>query len=185
MSAKINVTVIIILFFYYGHAQDSSAVDSVKKILATRYESLARAMDERNLEKILSFKTADFHSIGPDGRVLDNIMMKEYSRQFITNNIPPYNAKNTIINLRLSENKIVAVADVLQESTRKRELLGKIREVQTSVVQTETWIYIDKQWKLKLVDNVRDQKRLIDGKRVDPTKPYNPDDPPFDPDKNK
>jgi hypothetical protein len=95
MSVKINVTIVIILFFYYGHAQDSLAVDSVKKILATRYESLARAMDERNLEKILSFKTVDFHSIGPDGRVLDNIMMKEYSRQFITNNIPPYNAKIT------------------------------------------------------------------------------------------
>ncbi len=140
-------------------------------------------MNEQNLEKILSFKTSDFHSIGPDGRVLDNLTMKEYSRQFITNNIPPCNIKNTIINLRLSDNKIVAVADVLQESTRKRELAGKIRDVRTSVLQTETWIFTDKQWKLKLVDNVHDQKRFVDGRRVDPTKPYNPDDPPFNPDK--
>jgi hypothetical protein len=111
--------------------------------------------------------------------------MKEYSRQFITNNLPPYNTKITIVNLRLSSNKIVAVADVFQEATRKRELAGKLREVKTSVLQTETWIYVNDEWKLKSVDNVHDQKRFVDGKRVDPTRPYNPDDPPFDPDKNK
>jgi len=52
-------------------------------------------------------------------------------------------------------------------------------------LQTETWIYVNDEWKLKSVDNVHEQKRFVDGKRVDPTKPYNPDDPPFDPDKNK
>jgi len=173
------------LFFYYSYSQDSLAVDSVKKILNQRYEALAKTMDERNLTKILSFRTDDFHTIGPDGRVQDHITMTEYSNQFITNNIPPYNTKITILGLKLSDNKIVAVADVLQESTRKRDLLGKIREVKTSVLQTETWIYTNKEWRLKLVDNVHDQKRFIDGKRVDPTKPYNPDDPPFDPEKNK
>jgi hypothetical protein len=167
---------------YHSYSQDSLAIDSVKKILNARYESLAKAMDERNLEKILSFKTSDFHAIGPDGKVLDNITMKEYSRQFITNNIPPYNIKNTILNLRLSENKIVAVVEVLQESIRKRDLLGKVRNVKTTVLQTETWILSDGEWKLKLVDNVHDQKRYIDDKRVDPTKPYNPDDPPYNPD---
>jgi hypothetical protein len=139
-------------------------------------------MDEQNLEKILSFRTPDFHAIGPDGKVLDYITMKEYSRQFITNNIPPYNTKITILNLRLSENKIVAVADVFQESVRKRELVGKVRDVKTSVLQTETWLFSEGEWRLKSVDNVHDQKRYVDGKRVDPTKPYNPDDPPFDPD---
>jgi len=173
------------LFFYYSYSQDSLAVDSVKKILNQRYEALAKTMDERNLTKILSFRTDDFHTIGPDGRVQDHITMTEYSNQFITNNIPPYNTKITILGLKLSDNKIVAVADVLQESTRKRDLLGKIREVKTSVLQTETWIYTNKEWRLKLVDNVHDQKRFIDGKRVDPTKPYNPDDLPFDPEKNK
>jgi len=173
------------LFFYYSYSQDSLAVDSLKKILNQRYEALAKTMDERNLTKILSFRTDDFHTIGPDGRVQDHITMTEYSNQFITNNIPPYNTKITILGLKLSDNKIVAVADVLQESTRKRDLLGKIREVKTSVLQTETWIYTNKEWRLKLVDNVHDQKRFIDGKRVDPTKPYNPDDLPFDPEKNK
>jgi hypothetical protein len=181
MNIKSILVFVAGLISYYSYSQDSLAVDSIKKILNDRYEALAKAHDEQNLKKIFSFRTADFHSIGPDGRVLDNIIMKENTRQFITNNIPPYNVKITILNLRLSYNKIVAVADVLQESTRTRELLGKVREVKTSVKQTETWIFVDKQWKLKSVYNVHDQKRFVDGKRVDPTKPFNPDDPPYDP----
>ncbi len=182
MKLKLKFLFLIVLYSPCTYSQDSLAVDSVKAILNIRYQALANAMDERDLNKILSFRTADFHSIGPDGRVLDNIMMKEYSRQFITNNIPPYNIKNTIIKLNLSYNKIVAVAEVFQEVTRKRELAGKIRDVKTSVLQTETWIFTDEQWKLKLVDNVHDQKRFVDGKRVDPTKPYDPDAPPYQPD---
>ena len=185
MYLRIKLVFLIILYSYYSHSQDSLAIDSVKKILNSRYEALAKAMDEKDLKKILNFKTSDFHSIGPDGRVLDNITMEEYSRQFIMNNIPPYNIKNTILNLRLSDNKIVAVADVLQESVRKRDLAGKIRDVKTTVFQTETWIFTNKQWKLKLVDNVHDQKRFIDGKRVDPTKPFNPDDPSYEPETKK
>ncbi len=181
MNLRIKLVFLIILYSYYSYSQDSLAIDSVKKILNSRYEALAKAMDEKDLKKILSFKTSDFHSIGPDGRVLDNITMEEYSRQFIKNNIPPYNIKNTILNLRLSDNKIVAAVDVFQESIRKRELIGKIREVKTTVLQTETWIFFDEQWKLKLVDNVHDQKRFVDGKRVDPSKPYNPDAQTYDP----
>jgi hypothetical protein len=181
MYLRIKLIFLITIYSCYSYAQDSSAIDSVKRILNQRYDALAKIMNERDLDKILSFRTADFHSIGPDGRVLDNITMKEYSNQFITNNIPPYDIKNTILKLRLSDNRIVAVADVLQEAIRKRELIGKIREVKTTVLQTETWIFFDEQWKLKLVDNVHDQKRFVDGKRVDPTKPYNPDAPPFDP----
>jgi hypothetical protein len=36
-------------------------------------------------------------------------------------------------------------------------------------LQTETWIYVNDELKLKSVDNVHDQKRFVDGKRVDPT----------------
>ncbi len=182
MNLRIRIVFLITLCSYYSYSQDSTVIDSVKRILNKRYEALAKTMDERDLKKILSFKTSDFHSIGPDGKVLDNLTMEEYSRQFITNNIPPYNIKNTILNLRLSDNQVVAVVDVLQESVRKRDLVGKVRDVKTTVLQTETWIYTNKQWKLKFVDNVHDQKRFIDGKRVDPTKPYNPDEPLYDPD---
>jgi hypothetical protein len=74
------------------------------------------------------------------------------------------------------------VAEVLQEATRYRELEGRRRRVETSVVQRETWAKTAAGWKLKSVDNVRDQKRFVDGKRVDPSKPYDLEALPYEPD---
>jgi len=165
-----------------SRAQDDPAV---RKELEAQYQKLAEAHDRKDLKAIVGLKTADFHSIFPDGRVGDSKVMEEYSRQFLENNLPPFGMKFTIQKLSVSENKLIAVAEVFQELSRYRDLAGKRRKVDTSVVQRETWAKTAEGWKLKSVDNVRDQKRFVDGKRVDPTKPYNPDDPPFNPDENK
>jgi ketosteroid isomerase-like protein len=164
------------------YAQDDA---EVRKELEAQYQKLAEAHERRDLKAILALKTADFHSLLPDGKVADSKMMEENSRQFLENNQPPITTRFTIQKLVVSPNKLIAVAEVLQEVTRYRDLANKRRKVDTSVVQRETWTKTADGWKLKLVDNVRDQKRLVDGKRVDPTKPYNPEDPPFDPDVKK
>ena len=164
------------------HAQDDP---QVRKELEAQYKKLAEAHDKRDLKTIVGLKTADFHAIFPDGRVGDSKMMEQYSKQFLESNQPPYNIRVTIQKLTVSENKLIAVAEVLQEITRYRELAGKRRKVDTSVIQRETWAKTPEGWKLKSVDNVRDQKRFVDGRRVDPTKPYNPDDPPYNPDDTK
>ena len=164
------------------HAQGES---DVRKELEAQYKRLAEAHDRQDLKTIVGLKTADFHAIFPDGRVGDSKQMEQYSKQFLESNQPPYNIRITIEKLTVSENKLIAVAEVLQEITRYRDLVGKRRKVDTSVVQRETWAKTSDGWKLKSVDNVRDQKRFVDGKRVDPTKPYNPDDPPYNPDESK
>jgi hypothetical protein len=160
-------------------AQDDT---DVRKELEAQYKRLAEAHDKQDLKTIVGLKTADFHAIFPDGRVGDSKLMEQYSKQFLESNQPPYNIRVTIQKLAVSENKLIAVAEVLQEVTRYRELAGKRRKVDTSVAQRETWAKTPGGWKLKSVDNVRDQKRYVDGKRVDPAKPYNPDDPPYNPD---
>jgi hypothetical protein len=155
----------------------------VKKELEAQYQRLADAHDRKDLKAIVGLKTADFHVIFPDGRVGDSKVMEQYSRQFLEMNQPPYNIRHTIRKLSVSENKLIAVAEVFQEATRYRELEGKRRRVDTSVFQRETWAKTSEGWKLKSVDNVRDQKRFVDGKRVDPSKPYDPNAPPYDPEK--
>ena len=154
----------------------------VRKELDAQYRRLAEAHDKRDLKAIVGLKTADFHVVFPDGRVGDSKLMEQYSRDFLENNQPPYDIRFTIQKLTVSENKLIAVAEVLQEASRYRELAGKRRRVETSVVQRETWAKTTEGWKLKAVENVRDQKRFVDGKRVDPSKPYDPDAPPYDPD---
>ena len=53
---------------------------------------------------------------------------------------------------------------MFQEISRVREIDGQRQKVDTTVVQREIWIKTGEGWKLKLVDNVRDQTRKIDGK---------------------
>lgn len=142
----------------------------VRKELEAQYRKLADAHDRRDLKAIVALKTADFLAVFPDGRVGDSIVMEQYSREFLERNLPPYNIRITIQSLTVSENKLIAVAEVVQEATRYRDLEGKRRKVDTSVVQRETWSRTPEGWKLKVVDSVRDQKRFVDGKRVDPTK---------------
>jgi hypothetical protein len=182
MSLKLRVTLLVLITGCSSlaavHAQDDS---QVRKELEAQYKKLAEAHDRQDLKAIVGLKTADFHSIFPDGRVGDSKVMEQYSKQFLEGNQPPYDIRVTIQALSVSENGLIAVAEVFQEATRYRELAGKRRKVDTSVLQRETWAKTAEGWKLKVVDSVRDQKRFVDGKRVDPTKPYNPDDPPYEP----
>jgi hypothetical protein len=154
----------------------------IRKELESQYAKLVEAHNRRDLKAIANLKTQDFHAIFPDGRVGDVKTMAEYTAQFIQNNQPPFHIKNTIQKLTVSENRLIAVAEVFQEVSRTRDLAGKVRQVDTSVMQRETWSRTAEGWKLKSVDNVRDQKRFVDGKRVDPTKPYDPNAAPFEPD---
>jgi len=163
-------------------AQDDA---EIRRELDAQYRKLAGAHDRQDLKAISSLKTDDFHTIGPDGRVADVKTMEAYTKQFIESNKPPYNIRVTIKELKVSENRLIAVAEVVQQVTRMRELAGKARKVETSVEQRETWSKTPEGWKLKVVDNVRNQKRFVDGKRVDPTKPFDPDAPPFEPDSTR
>ena len=157
----------------------------IRKELDAQYRKLAEAHDRKDLKAIAALKTADFHSIGPDGKVNDVKTMEQYTKNFLEMNKPPFHIRNTIEKLTVSENKLIAVADVFQEASRTRELAGKIRKVDTSVRQRETWSHSPQGWRLKCVDNVHDQRRYVDGKRVDPTKPYDPNAPPFEPDSTR
>src|SRR3954462_10091339 len=118
------------------HAQSES---DIRKELEAQYKRLAEAHNKQDLKTIVGLKTADFHAIFPDGRVGDSKQMEQYSKQFLESNQPPYNIRVTIQKLTVSENQLIAVAEVLQEITRYRDLAGKRRKVDTSVVQRETW----------------------------------------------
>lgn len=175
----IALTTIVWLIALSGAPAEDDA--AVRAELDAQYRKLAEAHDRKDLKAIVALKTADFHAIFPDGRVGDAKVMEEYSRQFLASNEPPFDIRVTIQSLAVSENKLIAVAEVLQEATRYREMAGKRRKVDTSVLQRETWSKGADGWKLKCVDNVHDQRRFVDGKRVDPAKPYDPNAPPYEP----
>lgn len=165
-----------------ARAQDDQ---DVRKELETQYQKLAEAHDRKDLKAIVGLKTSDFHAFFTDGRVGDSKLMEQYSKEFLERNQPPFNLRFTIQKLTVSYNKLIAVAEVFQEAARYQDLTGKRRKVETSVIQREIWAKTPDGWKLKSVDNIHSQKKFVDGKRVDPTKPYNPDDPLFNPDEKR
>jgi hypothetical protein len=177
---SIVLSVITVLCLHVlARAQDDA---DVRKELDAQYKKLAEAHDRKDLKAIVALKTSDFHAIFTDGRVGDSKLMEQYSGDWLERNQPPFNMRFTIQKLTVSYNKLIAVAEVFQELTRYQELAAKHRKVETSVIQREIWAKTPEGWKLKSVDNVRDQKKFVDGKRTDPTKPYNPADPPYSPD---
>lgn len=153
----------------------------IRKSLETQYQKLAQAYTQKDLKTVASLKTPDFHAVLPDGRVGDAKTMRQYSKEFLEINQSPINVKFNIQKLTVSENKLNAVAEVFQEVTRYQDLMGKRRKVETSAVQQQVWTKTRNGWKLKLIDDLRDRKRFIDGKRVDPEKPFNPSDQTFVP----
>ena len=56
-----------------------------------------------------------------------------------------------------------------------------MRLVQTTAVQDEQWVKMPESWKRRKIDNVINGTALVEGKRVDTNKPYDPDAPAYDP----
>jgi hypothetical protein len=182
MKKRLTIALTALFFLYWQTAQAKAQDDaSVRRELEAQYAKLIAANEKKDLKAIQALRTADFHTVGPDGRVNDSRTMLEYSRRFLESNKPPLIIKMTIRGLIVSEHKLIAVAVIFQEVTRYQDLAGQRRKVETSVMQRETWAKTPDGWKLKLVDDVHDQRKYVDGKRVDPTKPYNPYDPPYPP----
>ena len=156
-------------------------VATVRREIEAQYAKLAEANEKKDIAGIMALKSDTFYTIGPKAELNDRQSMEEYSRRFLEPLLPPIVIKQTIRDIKVSQHELVAVVTVFQEASRYREMLGKKRKIDTSVVQRETWVKTADGWKLQFVDDVRDQKTFVDSKRVDPTKPYDPDAPPYEP----
>jgi ketosteroid isomerase-like protein len=166
-------------FSIQAQTAEERRVDSIRNIIQKRYDEISVKYNLRNLDTMLAFRTKDFRVYGPSGELQDYPMGVDNAKYFLTNNIPPYNIRNTILSIRVSPNNLFAVVDVQQESVRKRELAGKLRDVKVMVDQTETWVNQNGKWLIQSVENLHNRKRYVDGKRVsdDPNAPYNPNAP--------
>jgi len=137
----------------------------VRSEIQAQYDALARAFEREDLEGVLSFRTPDFSTIGPDGRHLTYAEMVDYARGWFELNQQPIRTRMTIREIEMNGPDEAAVT-VFQEASRRQEVDGKLRTVETSVVQRETWVRTADGWKIRKVDDVRDQRRWVDGVRV-------------------
>jgi len=155
----------------------------VRRALEEQYAKIAEANKNKDLAAVLALRTPDFSAKFPNGEIRNSEQMAGYSRALFQQMQPPIFVSNTIETLTVSGNEAVAV--VHQRFSRMQLKAGQLRKVQTEARQRETWALTSEGWRLKFVDDVHPGAWYVDGKRVDPSKPYNPDAPPFNPDNTK
>ena len=148
------------------------------------YAEGVRAIKNNDIEAMIAKISPDFTAILPDGQVWNYEVIKSYIRrgkqQFVE--IGDLNIAVESLTVR-GDYVIVEARQYFPRKQRLRD--GKIHDVFSSVLQTETWVKTPEGWKKLRVENEREQIFTVDGKSHDPHKPYNPNDPPFIPKKNQ
>jgi len=150
----------------------------VRREFEAIYAEGVRALKNNDVEAILARISPDFIAVLPDGQIMDYETIKNYIRRGSQQFIEIGDLSITVESLMVKGNEVIVEAR--QYFPRKQRLRdGKIHDVFSSVLQTETWVKTTDGWKKRKVENEREQIFTVDGKSHDPHKPYNPNDPPY------
>jgi hypothetical protein len=156
----------------------------VRREFEAIYAEGVRALKNNDVEAILARISPDFIAVLPDGQLMDYETIKNYIRRGSQQFTEIGDLSITVESLTVKGNEVIVEAR--QYFPRKQRLRdGKIHDVFSSVLQTETWVKTTDGWKKRKVENEREQVFTVDGKSHDPHKPYNPDDPPYSPNKKQ
>jgi hypothetical protein len=172
-----------VLLLGHAHAEVCSSLPKADvrwQQLDSQYARIERATVANNAKQLFAVYAPDFEAHQFNGEVWSFKQSASYSTAGFDQVKENISISNTILDLQ-SCGPATLKATVLQQWTRRQTSLGKLRLYQTTTVQAETWVLKEGEWKRKLVDNERPGAWLIDLKRIDPTKPYDPEAPPFDP----
>lgn len=142
----------------------SAAVDpsTVRQELEAVYELNRQAFLREDLEAIMALRTDDFLTIGPDGQTRDRATMRQYTEGLL-NGIERWDTLTFAIDsLEIvgDEARVIMRQHLVRMALRPD---GKLHHIETWATQRETWLKTPQGWKLRRVDGVRDQRRLVDG----------------------
>ena len=151
----------------------------VRQALEEQYARISDAQRWGDIAALRAVRTPDFTVTTANGQTWDLETSLSYSKSGFEQVDSTIAISNTIDSLTVKDDQAVTV--VHQQWTRMQKMKGKPRRVETSIIQTETWVNTADGWKLKHTGNIRTGVWVVDGKRVDPRRPYDPDAPPYDP----
>ena len=165
-----------------------TTIKDKRKPLRREFEAIyaegVRSIINNDVEAMIARISPDFTAILPDGTVWNYEVIKSYIRRGSQQFVEIGDLKITVESLTARGNEVIVEAR--QYFPRKQRLRdGRIHDVFSSVLQTETWVKTAEGWKKRRVENEREQIFTVDGKSHDPHKPYNPDDPPYLPNKKQ
>ena len=140
-------------------------VDSISQIrsqLEGLYAQNSAGFQHWDLPAVMALRAPDFHTITPDGTVRDRAIMEQYT-QGIMNSIKQWNAITfTIDSLRVAGDTAFAIVSQHLDRMALRPD-NQLHHVETWVTQREAWVRHGSSWLLWRVDQLRNQRRIIDG----------------------
>lgn len=140
----------------------------VRKALEDWYARNMEAFKAKDVAAIMALRTADFHTITPDGTVNSCADMETRTRRFLERIDHFISQDNQIGTIEVEGN--LASAEITQKTIRMQRFPdGTLHKVESAVGQRETWKQTAEGWKLFKVDNIRDGDLLVDGKPYKPT----------------
>jgi ketosteroid isomerase-like protein len=151
----------------------------VRRALEEMYGKIAEAQRNEDIDALRATRTADFSVDMQNGEKWDLETSLNYSRAGFKQVESNISLTNTIESLDVHGDTAVAV--VHQRWSRMQMKAGKVRRVDTEAIQTETWVNTKDGWRLKHISEIKPGAWYVDGKRIDPSKPYDPNAPEFKP----
>jgi len=148
-----------------GNATITAQADPVSPIRAelTRlYDQNTAAFLRWDFAGVMALRAPDFHSITPDGTVRGRAAMEQYI-QGVMNGVKKWNAITLAIDsLRVAGDTAFAIVTQHLDRMALRPD-NQVHHVETWVTQREAWVRHGSRWLLWRVDQLRDQRRLVDG----------------------
>ena len=151
----------------------------VRAALEYRYVEMRAAYLVGDSSMVLANRHPDCFSISPRGDTVDCQAMRSYIRTSFEQV-----ESTTALEWKLGVIDVhgdTAAAEVDQHWVRRQLKGGAVRDVDTRAQQRETWIREGGDWFLWRIDHIRPGVWLVDGKRIDPSKPYDPKAPEYRP----
>jgi ketosteroid isomerase-like protein len=144
-----------------------------------QYARLADAMRRKDVDALFALYTPDYRVVMGNGEVWSRERSLEYQRAGLARVRETHHISNTIVHLTACGDH--ATATVLQQWYRTQDMAGAARRVETNAVQDEHWTRTASGWKRGDIGEISRGASFVDGKRVDITKPYDMNAPPYDP----
>ena len=162
-----------------GRTKYKSKPKPVRKALELRYEGISDAYRLKDPDTVLRMRTEDFHAILPSGQIWDAAASAQYTRAGFAQVETTLVATFDIGMIEVQGD--TAAAEIDQHWVRRQLKAGALRLVDTRAHQRETWVHRDGAWLLWRVDHVNPGAWIVDGKRIDPSNPYDPKAPACEP----
>lgn len=155
--------------------------------IGRQYSKLARAMQRKDLDALFALYAPSFEVRLPKEELATSTTGPVWNRE---QSLATQRARLAAVKeSRLVSNTITrlldcgdrATATVLQQWYRTQMVGNVLRNIETAAVQDEEWVKTADGWKRGNISNVHPGAWVVDGKRIDPSKGYDPDAPAYEP----